>query len=426
MEQLQRLGEEMYLDYLLCAPLSHSSSVPFTVEGDPEAARMKHEGRAKMKRSNVSEFLPSSGAIIPLLLVCAHPYFIAASEISWSQIQPSAAWSPRVGCQSVVFHGEIWTMGGSPSYLVYSNDIWRSSDGITWTNVTSAAPWAERTGFSAVAHDDKIWILGGVGYPNAGGLGTRRNDVWYSPDGVNWTEATTGAGWNARSNFGTVSFMGKLWIMGGIDSTVARKHDVWASDNGTDWTQTTSAAGWSPRSSLSSISFNNRIWVIGGDNSSVQNAGRFSDVWYSTDGSAWTVATLSAPWGGRSAQAVVSFRGAIWLTGGLVGDYPSSYTSDTWYSTDGQHWSKPASNPAFTARYIHNAVVQGWHMFLLGGQREVGGQGNDVWSSPGVIVHQSEILDFLLGKVDQTYEPTLDINLDGAIDVADLLMATSD
>jgi hypothetical protein len=56
-------------------------------------------------------------------------------------------------------------------------------------------------------------------------------------------------------------------------------------DRGNNWVQATASAAWSPRIRLTSLIFDNKMWVIGGYN---------NDVWYSTDGANWTLATASA------------------------------------------------------------------------------------------------------------------------------------
>jgi hypothetical protein len=63
-----------------------------------------------------------------------------------------------------------------------------------------------------------MWVIGGYD-------GAYKKDVWYSSDGVTWTEATGAAGWTARRSHTSVVFDGKMWVIGGIDG--ALKNDVW-------------------------------------------------------------------------------------------------------------------------------------------------------------------------------------------------------
>jgi hypothetical protein len=111
--------------------------------------------------------------------------------------------------------------------------------------------------------------MGGSGSPSG-------DDVWSSPDGVNWTEATSAAGWSGRNAFGAVAYNGQMWVMGGPDG--GPKNDVWSSPDGTNWTAATSAAGWNARSGFPVVAFNSSMWVLGGWDQSTDH----NDVWYAT------------------------------------------------------------------------------------------------------------------------------------------------
>jgi len=66
-------------------------------------------------------------------------------------------------------------------YYIYQSDVWYSSDGIHWTEATPAAPWHGREGFTAVVYGGKMWLLGGfwqTGWPQF--EARPLNDVWYS------------------------------------------------------------------------------------------------------------------------------------------------------------------------------------------------------------------------------------------------------
>ena len=55
---------------------------------------------------------------------------------------------------------------------------------------TAGADWSARLYHKSVVYDNKMWVIGGG---TSGGYG---NDVWYSTNGVNWTQATASAGWS--------------------------------------------------------------------------------------------------------------------------------------------------------------------------------------------------------------------------------------
>jgi hypothetical protein len=186
----------------------------------------------------------------------------ASSESSWENtILPytdslatvAAGWSARWGHTSVVFDGKMWVIGGYDG--AYKNDVWYSSDGVTWTEATDNAGWDNRYCHTSVVFDGKMWVIGGYD-------GAYENDVWYSSDGENWTQATGAAGWSARAGHTSVVFDGKMWVIGGYDG--AYKKDVWYSSDGVTWTEATGAAGWTARRYHTSVVFDGKMWVIGG------------------------------------------------------------------------------------------------------------------------------------------------------------------
>ena len=64
----------------------------------------------------------------------------------------------RYGHATVVFDNKIWLIGGNDGSQC---DVWFSSDGIIWTE---SAKLSEITGImhhTLVIFDNKIWILGG-------------------------------------------------------------------------------------------------------------------------------------------------------------------------------------------------------------------------------------------------------------------------
>lgn len=54
--------------------------------------------------------------------------------------------------------------------------------------------------------------------------GDFKGDAWYSEDGINWKEATSGEAFPVRNEHNSVVYDDKVWIIGG--SSIAR-NDVW-------------------------------------------------------------------------------------------------------------------------------------------------------------------------------------------------------
>jgi len=225
----------------------------------------------------------------------------------------------RYGHASVVHEERMWLIGGVGRRGELQNDVWYSTDGSNWTSATLNAKWPPRQNHSAVVHDGKMWVLGGGGY----------QDVWYSSDGVNWTSATLSAPWPSEHT--SVSFDGKIWVMevGG----------VWSSPDGTSWTLE-SVPPWTC-SGMKAVVCDRKIWVLGGPNRPVGPG----QVWYSSDGRTWLLATSNAGWLGRQGHTAVVHDRKIWIMGGwystlepvpateaLPPTWYNHYLNDVWYS----------------------------------------------------------------------------------------------
>lgn len=227
--------------------------------------------------------------------------------------------------------------------------------------MTAAAPWAGRMGHAVVAHDGKVWVLGGlIAYLYY------MNDVWSSPDGVNWTEVSPmmKAPWGPRHDLAAASFAGKLWVIGGYSGRNEGTHeaDIWSSPDGVAWTQVTTPPEWPGRMGHTALVHQNMLWVLGGAS--------LRDVWHSADGISWTPATLDAPWGG-DCVAAESYEGKIWA---LTTDYR---TNAMWNSENGVEWEPVIEALPFPRRWWSPTLVVYHNKLVVSG----GGNGlfNDVW-----------------------------------------------
>jgi len=223
--------------------------------------------------------------------------------------------------------------------------------GKDWELAMAGAPWAPRGDHTSVVFAGKMWVIGGWQSTL-----NRWNDVWCSSDGVHWSSATLAARWSARWGHASVVFGDKMWVIGGSETNHPHdKNDVWYSSDGIHWTSATLSAPWSPRDSHAAIVFGGKIWVIGGKNGDYPMG--MSDVWCSSNGVNWTSVTLTAPWGPRRGAASVEFGGKIWVIGGS--------RNDAWYSSDGKTWSLAIASAPFGLP--GTSVVSDGKMWVIGG-----------------------------------------------------------
>jgi hypothetical protein len=208
---------------------------------------------------------------------------------------------------------------------------------------------------------------------------------------VAWTLATDSAGWSKRCGQGAVVFNNELWVMGGLDSVLSSStkghlfNDVWHSTDGTSWSLATDSAAWPRRVLPTCLVFGGKMWVIGGvtPGASPGTVTLANDVWSSTDGTQWTKATDSAGWHPRVGQAGVVFDSLMWVMGGADSFGPSGPTqkvNDVWNSSDGVNWTQVTSSAGWSPRDGHAAVVFAGKMWVIGGEVSHG-DSTDVWYS---------------------------------------------
>ncbi len=289
------------------------------------------------------------------------------TQTLWQRVTDDAQWGPRDGPGVVVFNGRMWLLGGwHPTEPFTYNEIWSSADGATW-RFEGRGPWSGTHTCGCVVFDDRMWIIGGNGYP----------DVWVSADGVQWTLALAGGPWGQRYKPYVVVHGGKIWLMGGFDTSdlsYAPYNDVWSSTDGVSWTRVLAQAPWQARGAIhGGAVFDGRIWIIGGGQYPQPPATQerlFSDVWSSANGRDWTLVTSQAPWLPRIHHSTVVYADKLWV---LAGHDADGLKNDVWVSEDGARWTElpgaPWSHRHAAATLVHNDTL--WLMagFLV----------NDIW-----------------------------------------------
>jgi hypothetical protein len=228
----------------------------------------------------------------------------------------------------------MWVIGGwnnptgGTGTEVRFNDVWSSADGVTWQLETPAAAFAPRVGHATVTFGGKLWVIGG------GTAAGDVNDVWSSTDGIAWTQVTPSAAFPSRGTPRAIAFGSEMWLVGGGGATTL--NDIWHSADGATWTQfTTIGPVFAPRTWHALTVLGGRVYVVGGTSNSDYATGvRFNDVWSSADGVNWQQDTASAPFPPRSLHALITHGGELWVVAG----FSSGHFNDVWRSADAVNW----------------------------------------------------------------------------------------
>ena len=245
---------------------------------------------------------------------------------------PAQDWEGRHTAGYVVYKDRMWIVGGDVNQGHYHFDVWNSDDGETWTYVNKGhdVPWGPRALHYTLVFQDRIWVMGGQTMPRfAPAEEVFYRDAWTTTDGIHWERIEPKEPyWATRGMIGgNVVFKGQMWILGGgtYDTpTTPRRtfyNDVWSSPDGVNWKFHLDSAPWDPRQYHEVAVFDDRMWVLEGWNKQNRN-----DVWYSADGVNWHEVP-DTPWRPRHAASVFVFGNALWMVAG------NNMQSDVWKLT---------------------------------------------------------------------------------------------
>jgi hypothetical protein len=316
-----------------------------------------------------------------LFFILVGPAFGDNRVLNWVQVTERAAWQPRDSCGELVFQNRLWLLGGwFNSFAAPPRDVWRSSDGKTWQCATPEAPWTHSDLPMTLVFRDRMWILGGWFNGRLPGH-SASNAVWSSTDGEHWEQVTARAGWSPRLAAGAVVFKDRLWVLGGTEDYYfgderSVKNDVWSSADGKTWRQETAQAPWSPRAYHAAVVHDDKIWVLGGGNY-VPTYQALNDVWSSSDGVHWELATRQAPWSPRIWFSAAVYRQRLWVLGGWSKE-PARNWGDVWYSRDGKQWTELRSHTVWKPRHEHSTYVFRDQLWVAGGHAQP--LSSEVWS----------------------------------------------
>ncbi len=223
---------------------------------------------------------------------------------------------------------------------------------LTFTVQTQQDQMGDFAENAIVEFNGKVWSVGGVNsYSNPNST----NAVWSSSNGSNWISVTSNLFDERRKHTLTV-FDDKMWLIGGVNDLGTYLSDIWYSTDGISWTLATDAPSYGSAAYHSTLVFNDRLYVIKDTAAGVA-------VWSSSDGVTWVQETPNA-FSNREDFEVVVFDGALYVIGG---NHLTDKYNEIWKSTDGSNWDQVTTTTIFPKRDSHTATVYNNKVWVIGG-----------------------------------------------------------
>lgn len=264
----------------------------------------------------------------------------------------------------VEYDGEVFSVGGINDYSAsnLNSDVWKSTNGKSWVSVTSDM-FADRRGHTVTDFGGNIWLIGGYNIDTVA-------DIWYSPDGMNWTELPPseipfrfGLGYHSTFIFGT-----KMYVY-------ARGEGIWSTADGFSWILE-NADPFPVRGRQQTVVLNDVIYVISG---SIAGSGPTNEIWQSTDAINWSLVTITGDiFSPREYFTATVYNDKIWI---ISGEDATDSPPNIWYSPNGSTWSKFDETFPLIARFGHVTLNYNGELWVFGGyDYSTGRRTGQIWA----------------------------------------------
>lgn len=293
---------------------------------------------------------------------------------TWRMIPNTDSWTGRDGAGLLLLRGEMYLLGGWV-YGPTTSEVWKTRDLVHWELLTNA-PWLPRHGAAWLVHDDRLWVIGG----------DLLEDVWSSPDGVQWTEEIAHAPFGPRYTPNAASVDGQIvvyagqswgpveWCITRPDCYTVAPRDVWRSRDGRQWNLVTPEAPWPGRALIhGSIVHDGEIFLIGGGLKVSPPGGRhsdtsaeYADIWSSRDGLAWTLRNPSFSFQPRTHFSVLSTPVGCFVSDGSVGTQVA-VSNDLFIARNCVDFEPVPDTPPLQRRHASSLAWFNGSVVILGG-----------------------------------------------------------
>lgn len=169
--------------------------------------------------------------------------------INWKLENENAPWARRGMHSYASFKGKLWLISGGVYDTKYVfnvkenyKDIWSSIDGVNWQRSLIETPFSARRFSNALVYDGNIFLIGG-----------------FHLDKRIFQNDKNGIKKNAINSFDQTLNEDNL-----ISRKLCNLNDIWYTNDGVEWTNLVGNQALSPRHECSSLVFKNRLFILGG------------------------------------------------------------------------------------------------------------------------------------------------------------------
>lgn len=213
----------------------------------------------------------------------------SSDGLVWNQVTTPILFSPRLATNLLTVYNDgtgekLWLIGGIGTNNIPMNDIWNSSDGISWyhqfpsdINVSTFLNGNPVVEVFNNGSGSKLYLTG---------YASSQKTLIYNSINQTWSPSQQLFG--KIANHTMKSYSNKLYSFGGKNLFTGGQliNSVKSSSDGNNWLLLNSPiVPWSPRYGHKTISFLNKLWVVGG----MDNSNALNEIWsYDTVNNFWT------------------------------------------------------------------------------------------------------------------------------------------
>ncbi len=240
----------------------------------------------------------------------------SSGDLTEWQKMPDAPWKGRHTFGAGKLRSGLFIFGGDYNDDLF--DVWKSTDGINFQPVANNLETTvkRRIIYGTCTHNNKLYVMGGQS--NLDALDAGLNDVWESSNGLLWKKIADDKTFLGKNIAGSVtSFNGKIWVVGGgyyrdPDPAIKWTNQIYSSPDGVEWKRENDGP-WVGRQYADVCVWDNRLWMVGGNNG--QN---LAEIWYMNKDGSWVQYTLPNLFTARHASAIAVYNNKLVFA---CGDY---------------------------------------------------------------------------------------------------------